>query len=81
VNTSCDTLVALGSETRSGHYDGGTVHRPGRKDGDPEGWSLTILSCDWPGWTCDPKLDALQTRLGCETDFARRKVVWEEIRR
>jgi peptide/nickel transport system substrate-binding protein len=42
---------------------------------------LTILSCDSPGWTCDPKLDALQTRLGCETDFARRKVVWEEIRR
>jgi peptide/nickel transport system substrate-binding protein len=42
---------------------------------------LTILSCDSPGWMCDPKLDAFQTRLGCETDFARRKVVWEEIRR
>src|SRR5262249_56335667 len=42
---------------------------------------LTILSCDWPGWTCDPKLDALQTRLACETDIARRKVVWEEIQR
>ena len=42
---------------------------------------MTILSCDWPGWTCDPKLDALQSRLACETDFARRKAVWEEIQR
>ena len=24
------------------HYDGGTVHRPGRKDGDPEGWSVCM---------------------------------------
>ena len=27
------------------HYDGGTVHRPGRKDGDPEAWSI----CMHPG--------------------------------
>jgi dipeptidase len=24
------------------HYDGGTVHRPGRKDGDPLGWSICM---------------------------------------
>jgi dipeptidase len=24
------------------HYDGGTVHRPGRKDGDPQGWSVCM---------------------------------------
>ena len=24
------------------HYDGGTIHRPGRKDGDPEGWSVCM---------------------------------------
>jgi peptide/nickel transport system substrate-binding protein len=42
---------------------------------------LTVLSCDWPGGTCDPRLDALQARLGCETDFARRKAVWKEIQR
>ena len=24
------------------HYDGGTVHRPGRKDGDPLGWSVCM---------------------------------------
>jgi secernin len=27
------------------HYDGGTVHRPGRKEGDPRGWSV----CMHPG--------------------------------
>jgi peptide/nickel transport system substrate-binding protein len=42
---------------------------------------MVILSCDWPGWTCDPKLDGLQSRLACETDFARRKAIWEEIQR
>ena len=25
---------------------------------------MLVLSCDWPGWTCDPKLDALQSRHG-----------------
>jgi secernin len=24
------------------HYDGGTLHRPGRKDGDPQGWSVCM---------------------------------------
>ncbi len=32
-------------------------------------------------WTCDPRLDGLQSRLACETDFARRKAVWEEVQR
>src|SRR5262249_57127615 len=24
------------------HYEGGTVHRPGRKEGDPQGWSVCM---------------------------------------
>ena len=42
---------------------------------------MVILSCDWPGWTCDARLDALQARLQCETDFARRKAIWDEVQR
>jgi peptide/nickel transport system substrate-binding protein len=42
---------------------------------------LVVLSCDWPGWTCDPKLEELQRRLACETDFARRKAIWDDIQR
>jgi hypothetical protein len=30
-------------------------------DTDPS--QMVILSSDWPGWTCDPKLDVLQARL------------------
>lgn len=38
-----------------------------------------ILSCDWPGWTCDGRLDALMARLVGETDPPRRQAVWREI--
>ena len=38
-----------------------------------------ILSCDWPGWTCDPKLDAMMARLAAETDFPRRMAIWREM--
>ncbi|HEV8673342.1 MAG TPA: ABC transporter substrate-binding protein [Methylomirabilota bacterium] len=40
-----------------------------------------ILSCDWPGWTCDPKLDGLMARLAAETDLARRKEIWGQVQR
>jgi peptide/nickel transport system substrate-binding protein len=42
---------------------------------------LVVLSCDWPGWTCDPRLEQLQAKLACETDVARRKATWDEIQR
>jgi peptide/nickel transport system substrate-binding protein len=38
-----------------------------------------ILSCDWPGWTCDPRLDALMARLVAETDLPKRQATWREI--
>jgi peptide/nickel transport system substrate-binding protein len=42
---------------------------------------MVVLSCDWPGWTCDARLDALQSRLACETEFTRRKATWDEVQR
>jgi secernin len=49
---SCRFLATTGRATPADlmrhlrdHYDGGTVHRPGRKDGDPEAWSI----CMHPG--------------------------------
>jgi peptide/nickel transport system substrate-binding protein len=38
-----------------------------------------ILSCDWPGWTCDPKLEATMARLAAETDPPKRMALWREI--
>jgi peptide/nickel transport system substrate-binding protein len=38
-----------------------------------------ILSCDWPGWTCNPTLDAMMGRLAAEPDFPRRQALWREI--
>jgi peptide/nickel transport system substrate-binding protein len=40
-----------------------------------------ILSCDWPGWTCDPRLDALMARMAGETDFGKRKEIWGQVQR
>ncbi|MBI3455651.1 MAG: ABC transporter substrate-binding protein [Candidatus Rokubacteria bacterium] len=42
---------------------------------------MVVLSCDWPGWTCDPKLDALMARLASETEFSKRYAIWREIQR
>jgi peptide/nickel transport system substrate-binding protein len=42
---------------------------------------MVILSCDWPGWTCDARLDQMMGRLAAEVDFARRKAIWDEIQR
>ncbi len=38
-----------------------------------------ILSCDWPGWTCDATLDGLMARLVAETDPGKRMATWREI--
>jgi peptide/nickel transport system substrate-binding protein len=38
-----------------------------------------ILSCDWPGWTCNPTLDGMMGRLAAETDFPKRQAPWREI--
>ncbi|HEV8674743.1 MAG TPA: ABC transporter substrate-binding protein [Methylomirabilota bacterium] len=38
-----------------------------------------ILSCDWPGWTCDPKLEAMMGRLASETDTPKRMAIWRDI--
>ncbi len=46
-------------------------------DADPS--FKVILSCDWPGWTCDPKLEAMMARLAAETEFAKRSAIWREI--
>jgi peptide/nickel transport system substrate-binding protein len=40
-----------------------------------------ILSCDWPGWTCDSKLESMMAGMVAETDFARRKELWAQIQR
>ena len=42
---------------------------------------LPFLGCEWPGWTCDPKLDALMARFTAETDVVKRRPVWDEIQR
>jgi peptide/nickel transport system substrate-binding protein len=42
---------------------------------------LPFLGCEWPGWTCDGKLDALMARFTGETDFTRRSATWAEIQR
>jgi len=39
------------------------------------------MLCDWPGWTCDPKLDAMMARLATETDFNKRYAIWTDIQR
>jgi secernin len=38
---SAPTLASTMRHLRD-HYDGGTVHRPGLKDGDPRGWSVCM---------------------------------------
>jgi peptide/nickel transport system substrate-binding protein len=40
-----------------------------------------VINCDWPGWTCDPKADAMMARLAAETDFTKRYAIWTEIQK
>lgn len=42
---------------------------------------LSPINCAWPGWTCDAKLDGMMARLAAETDFAKRKAIWNDVQR
>jgi len=37
-----------------------------------------VLSCDWPGWTCDEELQRLNRELARETDARQRYALWEQ---
>jgi peptide/nickel transport system substrate-binding protein len=43
--------------------------------------AFTILSCTWPGWTCDEQIQALNQEIGRETDHKKRVVLWEQMHR
>jgi peptide/nickel transport system substrate-binding protein len=38
----------------------------------------TVLSCSWPGWTCDEDIQRLQQELARETDPKKRVALWEQ---
>jgi peptide/nickel transport system substrate-binding protein len=42
---------------------------------------LAPINCNWPGWTCDPKLDGMMARLAAETEFSKRYAIWSEIQK
>jgi len=37
-----------------------------------------VLSCSWPGWTCDEDIKKLQDELARETDSKKRFALWEQ---
>ncbi len=37
-----------------------------------------VLSCNWPGWTCDEEIQKLQAELARETDPKKRYALWEQ---
>ncbi|HEY7142140.1 MAG TPA: ABC transporter substrate-binding protein [Methylomirabilota bacterium] len=41
--------------------------------------AFTVLSCTWPGWTCDEQIQALNQELGRETDQKKRFALWEQM--
>ena len=41
----------------------------------------TPVNCDYPGWTCDPKLDDMMARLATETEFPKRYAIWVDIQK
>jgi peptide/nickel transport system substrate-binding protein len=43
--------------------------------------AFTVLSCTWPGWTCDEQIQALVQELGRETDQKKRFALWEQMHR
>jgi peptide/nickel transport system substrate-binding protein len=43
--------------------------------------AFTVLSCTWPGWTCDEQIQALNQEIGRETDHKKRYVLWEQMHR
>jgi peptide/nickel transport system substrate-binding protein len=43
--------------------------------------SYTVLSCTWPGWTCDEDIQKLNQELARETDYKKRYALWEQMHR
>jgi peptide/nickel transport system substrate-binding protein len=41
--------------------------------------AFTLLSCTWPGWTCDEQIQQLMGELGRETDYKKRYSLWVEM--
>jgi len=46
---------------------------------DPAQYS--ILTCSWPGWTCDEEILRIQAELARETDPKKRYALWEQQHR
>ena len=40
--------------------------------------AFTVLSCTWPGWTCDADIQGLLQEMGRETDQKKRYALWEQ---
>jgi peptide/nickel transport system substrate-binding protein len=47
--------------------------------GDPT--QVLQLNCDWPGWTCIPRIETLMNKLAQETVFEKRLDTWKEIQK
>jgi peptide/nickel transport system substrate-binding protein len=43
--------------------------------------AFTVLSCTWPGWTCDEDIQRLLQELGRETEHGKRYALWEQMHR
>ena len=41
--------------------------------------AFTVLSCSWPGWTCDADIQGLLQEMGRETDQKKRYALWERM--
>jgi peptide/nickel transport system substrate-binding protein len=40
-----------------------------------------VLSCSWPGWTCDEEIQTIKTAMIKETDPRKRFALWEKMHR
>jgi peptide/nickel transport system substrate-binding protein len=40
-----------------------------------------VLSCSWPGWTCDEEIQRIKTEMIRETDQQKRFALWEQMHR
>jgi ABC-type transport system substrate-binding protein len=38
-----------------------------------------VLSCNWPGWTCDEEIQRIKTEMIRETDQKKRFALWEQM--
>jgi peptide/nickel transport system substrate-binding protein len=38
-----------------------------------------VLSCSWPGWTCDEDIQRIKTEMIKETDYKKRLALWEQM--